>query len=135
MNLDEIRLFKSELKVLTILERQYAIALQDIEYIEYQMQGVRAVDPSKEPQHTEFIEIKNILIPLKDIKTKQAQEYKKRIDQCYYILGLCGEDLKGILIDIYVTGIPTAEVAEKHYKSESTLKRHIIEQLLNLKTI
>ena len=134
MNLDEIRLFKSELKVLTILERQYQIALQDIEYIDYQMQGVRAIDPSKEPQHSDFVEMKNILIPIKDIKIKQAEEYKKRIDHCYMILDSCGDEMKQILIDIYVTGITTAEVAEKHYKSESTLKRHIIESLLNLKT-
>lgn len=134
MNLDEIRLFKSELKVLTILERQYDICKQDLEYIEYQMQGVRGIDPSKEPQHSEFVEMKNILIPIKDIKIKQAEEYKKRIDQCYFILDLCGEELKEILIDIYVKGITTAEVAESHYKSESTMKRYIIESLLNLKT-
>lgn len=135
MNQDEIKLFKSELKVLTILERQYDIAMRDVEYIEYQMMGVRGIDPSREPNRGEFVEMKNILIPLKDIKEKKAQEYKRRIDRCYYILGLCGDDLKQTLIDIYVTGIPTVEVAEKHFISESTLKRHIIDQLLNLQVI
>lgn len=134
MNLDEIKIFKAELKLLTVLERQYTIALQDIEYINYQMRGVRGIDPSKEPHHGEFVEMKNVLIPIKEIKERKADEYKKRIDACYYLLGLCSEEMQGILMDIYVTGIPTAEVAEKHYMSESTLKRRIIEQLLNLKT-
>lgn len=134
MNLDEIRLFKSELKVLTILERQYDICKQDLEYIEYQMQGVRGIDPSKEPQHSEFVEMKNILIPIKDIKVRRAEEYKARIDRCYGILDQCPEQLRSYLVDIYVKGRPTYEVAEEHYLSESSLRRFIIAELLNVAT-
>lgn len=134
MNLDEIKLFKSELKILPVLERQYQIAIQDIAYIEYQMQGVRAIDPSKEPMHSDFVEMKNILIPIKDIKVRRAEEYKARIDQCYSILDQCPEQLKSYLVDIYVKGRPTYEVAEEHYLSESSLRRFIIAELLNVAT-
>lgn len=134
MNLDEIKLFKAELKILTVLERQYQIALQDVEYIEYQMQGVRAIDPSKEPSHSEFVEMKNILIPIKDLKVKKAQEYKERIDRCRGMLDKCPDDLREYLIDIYVEGKPTYEVAEKHYISESSLRRFIMSELLNVMT-
>lgn len=134
MNLDEIKLFKSELKILPVLERQYQIAVQDIAYIEYQMQGVRGLDPSKEPSHSEFVEMKNILIPIKDIKVKRAEEYKARIDRCYRTLDLCDETLRSYLVQIYVEGKPTYEVAEKHYISESSLRRFIISELLNVMT-
>lgn len=134
MNLDEIKLFKSELKILPVLERQYQIAVQDIAYIEYQMQGVRGLDPSKEPSHSEFVEMKNILIPIKDIKVKRAEEYKARIDRCYRTLNQCDDTLRNYLIDIYVTGRPTYEVAEEHFMSESSLRRFIMSELLNVMT-
>lgn len=134
MNLDEIKLFKSELKILPVLERQYEITIQDIAYIDYQMQGVKAIDPSKEPSHSEFVEMKNILIPIKDLKVQKAEEYKARIDQCYSILNQCDDSLRDYLVSIYVKGIPTYRVAEDHFMSESSLRRFIISELMNVTT-
>ena len=49
MNKDDVNLFKSELKVLRILERKVNILKTNRERLVYLLQGVRGLDPSKEP--------------------------------------------------------------------------------------
>lgn len=133
MTITEIRIFKSDLKVLPVLEQAYKDALQEIEEIDYQMQGVHGIDPSKEHIQGKHSDIRNTLIPIKDQISNRAEKYKNRIDATYSILNRCPDKLRSYLVDIYVKKrATTMNVAVSNYLSESTLRRRIISELSDI---
>ena len=128
---DEVmRIFISDLKILPIIEKAYKKTLQEIEEIEYRLQGVYGINPAKVIIHNNtHNDIRLDLILEKNKKEDYAKSLKDRIDRTYYILNVCPDAFRSILIDIYVKKVNTAQVAESHYMSESTLRRRIIAEL------
>lgn len=133
MNKDDVNLFKSELKVLRILERKVNILKTNRERLVYLLQGVRGLDPSREPsgggkdKTLELIEAKSKL-------DTEIEELESRIKQIYATLDKADKRQAEILVKIYADDYTIAEVAEDVGYSESQMKRIIDRIIMDLST-
>ena len=124
MTVDEIILFKSELKVLRALERRVLTLKADKDRIIYLLEGVRGIDTSKEPTHA-VVDNRLALIEKKDKIDAELESTQHRINMIYHQLDLFDDEMRMILESVYIERIPIVEVAEELNYSEATVKRMI----------
>lgn len=124
MTVDEIILFKSELKVLRALERRVQTLKADKDRIIYLLEGVRGIDTAKEPTHA-VVDNRLALIEKKDEIDAELESTQHRINMIYHQLDLFDDEMRMILESVYIERIPIVEVAEELNYSEATVKRMI----------
>ena len=130
MTEDKVQLFKLQLKALPLLEQRRQRLRVKYDQIEYTLQNVRGVDPSKEPS-APGNDIRLELIEQKDELEAQIDLIGAQIERTRIMLDLFSEGMQKILTSIYCNGVPTVTIAEKLGYSESTLRRLINKKIAN----
>ena len=125
MTLDELYIFKSDLKMLTHLERQYNAVKAELDEMEYILQGVHGIDQSRIRNNKSHKDKRIELIEKKDHKQKYAHELKQRIDHTYSVLNSFTPEIKNILMDVYIKGVTIDNMSLKLNYSYSSVKRLI----------
>ncbi|GEM_PF-5620519 len=125
MTSDELYIFKSDLKLLKHLERQYNAVKTELDEIEYILQGVHGVDQSRVRNVRSHKDKRIQLIEKKDHKQKYADELKQRIDHTKRVLSSFDPEMKSILTDVYVKGITIDSIGMDIGYSEASVKRLI----------
>lgn len=121
-----VKAFKNELGNYRFYQRRFATLANLVEYCYDMLGGVRAVDPSKEPNS--FVPNKDREYAIRDEisrheRNKDLIEVKLRyIDE---ILARIETPLKEALIEVYADHKTLRKVSSRMYMSESKLRRDI----------
>lgn len=133
MNYDEMVIFKSELKLLRNYERQRQKKLMERDRLIYQLQGVKGIDPAKEPSGA-GADNRLDLIEKKDAIDAEIHRLNERIGAIREVLN----EIPGyapILIRIYADHDTIADVAEEMCYSERQFKRILDKIIMSLRPL
>lgn len=128
MTEDKVQIFKLELKAMPLINKRIERLRLKLEQIDYELQNVRGVDPSKDvhisgvDNRLTMYEAKDKLQAQIDLLGMQKANTQNKLDQF-------SPTMQNILISIYCEGKATADIAEGLGYSESSLRRAINRQI------
>lgn len=122
----EIRAFKNELRNYNYYLSRVITLTESIEFLYDRLGGVRGIDPSKEPTHSQ--PNKDLEYKLRDditrleAKKSLVEDKIKDIDET---LNKMEEPLKSCVISMYINGVHLIKLADELYLSPSGLMKRM----------
>lgn len=123
-----VRLFKDDLKNIRILLNELDELEERLDTIQYIMNGVSGLDPSKEISSNAFPTSGNNVIANmkeKEMIIKKIESYRSRVEFVNEVLSHMSAEDKSMVIDIYVLGKKFIDLAKDNNYSERSMKYYI----------
>ena len=126
MQKPEVRAFKNELRNYTYYCSRIASLEESIEFMYDKLGGVRGIDPSKEPLHTQPSKEFEYMVrdKITDLEKNKAL-YEAKRDYIDLILGKMETSVREAVIDVYVRMEKCIKVADQHFLSSTGLQKRM----------
>ena len=126
MQKPEVRAFKNELRNYTYYCSRIASLEESIEFMYDKLGGVRGIDPSKEPLHTQpSMEFEYMVRDkITDLEKNKAL-YEAKRDYIDQILGKMETSVREAVISVYVRMEKCIKVADQHFLSSTGLQKRM----------
>ena len=126
MQKPEVRAFKNELRNYTYYCSRIASLEESIEFMYDKLGGVRGIDPSKEPLHTQPSKEFEYMVrdKITDLEKNKAL-YEAKRDYIDLILGKMETSVRGAVIAVYVKQEKCIKVADQNFLSSTGLQKRM----------
>ena len=126
MQKPEVRAFKNELRNYTYYCSRIASLEESIEFMYDKLGGVRGIDPSKEPLHTQPSKEFEYMVrdKITDLEKNKAL-YEAKRDYIDQILGKMETSVREAVISVYVRMEKCIKVADQHFLSSTGLQKRM----------